>query len=490
MHVADVARVTDGAGEPGDYVMHYPRGGHAFPAVTLSVAKRKGTNAIALTRAVERKVETTRGYLLPRDLNVSVTRDYGETAAQKSNELLWHMFLAIVSVSALIWLVLGRRESAVVHTAIPVTLALTPVCVLSLCATRRRHREDASVRQQERTAGDRPHAGGHTPRDHRRRRRRAHRSRAARRRGRERPSYAGTSSPYTFNGLVRHYFLRQRPNLADLQIVLVGKEERSDQSHAIAKRLRTRLDSVASGLDAHIQVVEVPPGPAVLQTLVAEVYGPDAGRRLERARTVLSTFEHTPGVVDADIVILEAVVDAEGVVKEVRVLRSANPLLDLEALAAVRQWRYSPVVLNGTAGIGAKRPCDLDVARVAKGHKLLGRQAAKRDIGEPWLRDGAHDNLTPRIFGQHAPAERRHFGDQPLGMPDAGLRTQRQLTRSKDGANHRGLLEIYFRCRGKRDLRRCLDAHVVSLRHVVGGHDAIQQRIGFVAARRLGVAVS
>ena len=78
-----------------------------------------------LTRAVERKVETTRGYLLPRDLNVSVTRNYGETAAQKSNELLWHMFLAVVSVSALIWLVLGRRESAVVLTAIPVTLALT-----------------------------------------------------------------------------------------------------------------------------------------------------------------------------------------------------------------------------------------------------------------------------------------------------------------------------------------------------------------------------
>src|SRR6185295_7820595 len=92
---------------------------------TLSIAKRQGKNAIELTRAVDRKVETLRGYLLARDLNVSVTRNYAETAAQKSNELLWHMFLAIVSVSALIWLVLGWRESAVVLTAIPVTLALT-----------------------------------------------------------------------------------------------------------------------------------------------------------------------------------------------------------------------------------------------------------------------------------------------------------------------------------------------------------------------------
>ena len=125
VHLADVATVTDGGGEPDDYVMHYPRPGQAFPAVTLSIAKRKGTNAITLTRAVERKIDTTRGYLLPRDLNVSITRNYGETAAQKSNELLWHMLLAIVSVSALIWLVLGRRESAVVLTAIPVTLALT-----------------------------------------------------------------------------------------------------------------------------------------------------------------------------------------------------------------------------------------------------------------------------------------------------------------------------------------------------------------------------
>ncbi|HYT76816.1 MAG TPA: efflux RND transporter permease subunit, partial [Vicinamibacterales bacterium] len=125
VRVGDVAAVTDGGGEPDEYVMHYPGRGQAFPAVTLSIAKRKGTNAIELTRAVQAKVESLRGYLLPRDLSVSVTRNYGQTAEQKSNELLWHMFLAVLSVSVLIWLVLGRRESAVVLTAIPVTLALT-----------------------------------------------------------------------------------------------------------------------------------------------------------------------------------------------------------------------------------------------------------------------------------------------------------------------------------------------------------------------------
>ena len=462
VHLSDVATFTDGGGEPDDYVMHYPRSGQAFPAVTLSIAKRKGTNAIALTRAVERKVETTRGYLLPRDLNVSVTRDYGETASQKSNELLWHMFLAIVSVSVLIWLILGRRESAVVLTAIPVTLALTlfvfhlygytlnritlfalifaigilvddAIVVVENIVRHARMTNDgqsfeaiavravdevgnptilatlaviaailpmafvgglmgpymrpipvgasaamvfslvvafvvtpwAAVRLLRRSPGHQEE-----PEDRLTARyRRVMRPLIGRRSIRlaffglvalllagavvlvplgivtvkmlpfdnkselqvivhmpeDTPlettagaaavlaeaalhddavtgiqSYAGTSSPYTFNGLVRHYFLRRQPNLADLQVGLVGKDERQDQSHAIAKRIRDRLEPIASRLGARIQVVEVPPGPPVLQTLVAEVYGPDAGRRLEVARTVLSTFESTPGVVDVD----------------------------------------------------------------------------------------------------------------------------------------------------------------------------------------------
>jgi len=113
-------------------------------------------------------------------------------------------------------------------------------------------------------------------------------------------SYAGASSPYTFNGLVRHYFLRRQANLADLQVALAPKDERHEQSHAIAGRLRTRLGPLATRLGATIQVVEVPPGPPVLQTLVAEIYGPDADRRLALASQIRSTFEHTNGVVDVD----------------------------------------------------------------------------------------------------------------------------------------------------------------------------------------------
>jgi multidrug efflux pump subunit AcrB len=462
VRLSDVARVTEDGGEPDSYVTEYPRAGAAFPAVTLSIAKRKGTNAIALTRAVERKLDTVRGYLLPSDVQVSVTRNYGETAAQKSNELLWHMFLAVVSVSALIWFALGHRESAVVLIAIPVTLALTlfvfylygytlnRITLFALIfsigilvddaivvvenivrharlARGERALEAVAVRAVDEVGNPtilatltvvaailpmafvgglmgpymRPIPVGAsaamlfslvvafvvTPwaavrllgRSHALVEEREDRLTAFYRRvmGRlitSRPtrvlflasvavlllgaallvpiglvtvkmlpfdnkselqvivhlpedtplettagvasalanealhdqavasvqSYTGTAAPYTFNGLVRHYFLRRDANLADLQVNLLAKDARSEQSHAIAKRLRTRLDPIAARLGARIQVVEVPPGPPVLQTIVAEVYGPETGRRLELARRVRSTFEQTPGIVDVD----------------------------------------------------------------------------------------------------------------------------------------------------------------------------------------------
>ena len=113
-------------------------------------------------------------------------------------------------------------------------------------------------------------------------------------------TYVGTSSPYNFNGLVRHYFLRRGPHQADLQVNLLPKEDRSEQSHDIAKRVREALAPIAQKAGARIKVAEVPPGPPVLQTLVAEVYGPDPQRRLELARQVQDIFEQTPGVVDVD----------------------------------------------------------------------------------------------------------------------------------------------------------------------------------------------
>ena len=460
--LSDVATVSDGGGDPTDYVRQYAKSGEARPAVTLSIAKRKGANAIQLTRAVLAKVDTARGYILPSDLEVAVTRDYGATAEQKSNELLWHMFLAVLSVSMLIWLVLGRRESLVVLTAIPVTLALTLfvfylygytlnritlfalifsigilvddaiVVVENIVRHMRERGHDADVAAVAIRAVDevgnptilatlavvaailpmafvgglmgpymrpipvgataamlfslvvafvvtpwsalrllwRAHGDASEPEDritalYRRVMRRLITQPASRyaflailaallvlalltvptglvtvkmlpfdnkselqvvvHMPEGTPlettaavadalaatalrddavmsvqSYSGTSSPYTFNGLVRHYFLRRDPNLADLQLMLTPKEKRREQSHDIAKRIRDQLTPVARALNAAVQLVEVPPGPPVLQTIVAEVYGPDEARRLELARTVRSTFEKTSGVVDVD----------------------------------------------------------------------------------------------------------------------------------------------------------------------------------------------
>jgi multidrug efflux pump subunit AcrB len=460
VHVSDVATVSDGGGEPSTYVMQHPRRGKAYPAVTVSIAKRKGTNATTLTQTVERKIESIRGYLLPRDLQVSVTRDYGNTAARKSNELLWHMLLAVISVSALIWLVLGLRESAVVLTAIPVTLALTlfvfylygytlnritlfalifsigilvddAIVVVENIVRHARiggaSLEDAAVRAVDevgnptilatlaviaailpmafvgglmgpymrpipvgasaamlfsllvafivtpwtavrllgRVPGDAHQAEDRLTATYRRVMRRLITVPSARwqffgvvallliaaialvptglvtvkmlpfdnkselqvivHMPEQTPlettagvaatladaaladadvasvqTYAGTSSPYTFNGLVRHYFLRQDANAADLQVMLVDQDDRRDQSHDIAKRLRAALRPVAMRLNATIQVVEVPPGPPVLQTIVAEIYGPDGHRRLQLARQVRGVFEKTRGVVDVD----------------------------------------------------------------------------------------------------------------------------------------------------------------------------------------------
>ena len=462
VRLGDVASVEDGAGEPETYVAFHPAADRAFPAVTLAIAKRQGTNAIDLTRRIEHKLDTVRGSLLPGDLQITVTRDYGETAAHKSNELLWHMLLAVVSVSILIWLALGRRESAVVLVAIPVTLALTlfvfylygytlnRITLFALIFSIGILVDDAivvveNIVRHARLAIDRaqldavalravdevgnptilatltvvaailpmafvgglmgpymrpipvgasaamlfslavafivtpwaavrllarPHAHVDDREDRLTtlyRRVMAQLIEAPRARWtflgavavlllasaalvplglvtvkmlpfdnkselqvvvrmpEQTPlestarvaaalaaqaladpqvvsaqSYAGAAAPYTFNGLVRHYFLRQAPSQADLQIQLTPKADRWEQSHAIAKRLRQSLLPVASALGATIQVVELPPGPPVLQTLVAEVYGPDTSQRIALADRVRATFSATPGVVDVD----------------------------------------------------------------------------------------------------------------------------------------------------------------------------------------------
>jgi multidrug efflux pump subunit AcrB len=463
IRLSDVATVRDGDAEPVDYVTFQGKDGRSYPAVTLAISKRKGTNAIEITRRVGATLDALRGTLLPADLEVTVTRNYGETAEHKSNELLWHMLLAVLSVSVLIWLALGRREAAVVLTAIPVTLALTlfmfylygytlnRITLFALIFSIGILVDDAIVvvenivRHARLVTGEpsgltalavravdevgnptilatltvvaailpmafvgglmgpymrpipigatsamifslvvafivtpwaavrlmrSPTTHGHESEDRltalyrrimgpllRQPRLRAaflgsvallllgsvalvplglvtvkmlpfdnksefqvvinlpegtpleQTARVAADMARETladpavvnvQSYVGTASPFNFNGLVRHYFMRRLPHQADLQVNLVPKEDRSEQSHAIAKRVRIALAPLAKRFGARVQVAEVPPGPPVLQTLVAEIYGPDTDRRLAVAREVKRVFESTPGVVDVD----------------------------------------------------------------------------------------------------------------------------------------------------------------------------------------------
>ncbi|MCX6894464.1 MAG: efflux RND transporter permease subunit, partial [Verrucomicrobia bacterium] len=112
--------------------------------------------------------------------------------------------------------------------------------------------------------------------------------------------YAGVASPFNFNGLVRHYFMRRGANIADIQVNLVPKHDRAAQSHDIAKRVRPRVAEIAAKFGARVAVAEVPPGPPVLQTLVAEVYGPNEEARHALARKTIEIFKNTPGVVDTD----------------------------------------------------------------------------------------------------------------------------------------------------------------------------------------------
>jgi multidrug efflux pump subunit AcrB len=113
-------------------------------------------------------------------------------------------------------------------------------------------------------------------------------------------AYAGTAAPINFNGLVRQYYLRAGGEVGDLQVNLVDKAHRSEQSHAIATRLRPGLQQIGRRHGANVKVVEVPPGPPVLAPIVAEVYGPDAEGRRQVAQKVRAVFDSTPGIVDVD----------------------------------------------------------------------------------------------------------------------------------------------------------------------------------------------
>lgn len=509
VYLREVAEIVDGGEEPSQYVFFghgaaalakarheppaktptssVPAPGGDEPAVTLSLAKRPGANAIAVADAVLRKVDTLKGNLIPADVEVSITRHYGETAAEKSDELLLHMGIAVFSVALLIWLTLGWRESGIVAVAIPATLALTllvfylygftlnritlfalifsigilvddaivvvenivrhfhlphnkgrnwsriaveavgevgnptilatfaviaavlpmafvgglmgpymrPIPIGASAAMfwslliafvvtpwasirmlgwfRRTDRTRQTSRTDEAEPSDstpQPHHASEHPEDfftklYRRvmgpllhhtgwrwafllgitalllgsmatvglgwvkvkmlpfdnksefqvilnmpegssleKTAAVAREMAAVIRTEPEVTdyqiYAGVASPYNFNGLVRHYFMRRGANVADLQINLVPKHARTAQSHDIAKRVRPAVAAIAARHNARVAIAEVPPGPPVLQTLVAEIYGPDDASRLKLAEAVRDLFKATPGVVDVD----------------------------------------------------------------------------------------------------------------------------------------------------------------------------------------------
>ncbi len=494
VYLRDVAEVRDGPEEPTNYVLFgfgagakarevapglspasaALKGGATIdstspmgesPAVTLTVSKRKGKNAVDVAEHAIEKVESLKGAVIPSGVEVTVTRNYGETAQEKSNELLKHLLLATLSVTVLIALALGWRSSIVVLAAVPVTLALTlfiyyingytlnRVTLFALIfsigilvddaivvvenITRHFHLPEnngrpladvaveavdevgnpttlatwtviaailpmafvgglmgpymrpipvgaslamlfslfiafvispwAALRMLANAKASHGEEGTEnwTTRLYRRlmmpllvnTRKRVmflvgvvllllsvftlpllkivrvkmlpfdnksefqviidmpegttleQTTRVARevaRRVAQEPEvvnyqiYAGTASPYNFNGLVRHYFLRQAANQADIQVNLLPKDQRSAQSHEISKRVRDAIDPIGDQYGAKLKVAEIPPGPPVYQTLVAEVYGPEYSQQIDIARQIRDQFKKTPGVVDVD----------------------------------------------------------------------------------------------------------------------------------------------------------------------------------------------
>ena len=469
VYLEDVATIIDGPEEPNNYVLFGAPGLPApEPAVTLSIAKRPGANAVSVVEEVLAKIETLRPTLIPEDITVTVTRDYGETAADKSNELLLHMGIAVFGVAILILFFLGWRESMVVMLAIPSTLALTLLIFylygytlnritlfalifsigilvddaivvvenivrhLHLPANKEKSRVSVAIEAVSEVGNPtilatwaviaailpmafvgglmgpymRPipvgssaamvfslliaftvtpwaaarllRKNGHGTSSHEESMpddwftriyhlvmdpllshpawrmlffftitalligaasmvylgmvkvkmlpfdnksefqiilnmpegsTLEHTSRVALEMAeivQEDPAvvnyqiYAGTASPYNFNGLVRHYFLRKGPTMADIQVNLLPKNSRNLQSHDIARRIRPGVAVIAEKYGATVAVAEVPPGPPVLQTLVAEIYGPNDEARVQLANAVKDIFHSSEGVVDVD----------------------------------------------------------------------------------------------------------------------------------------------------------------------------------------------
>ncbi|MBU0554405.1 MAG: efflux RND transporter permease subunit [Alphaproteobacteria bacterium] len=480
VYLRDVATVTQGPREDQARAWRWTKGeGGAWtsaPAVSIAIAKRAGANAVVVSDAVLERVESLKGSLIPDSVDVAVTRNYGETANEKANELLFHLALATVSIVALIGFAIGWREAAVTAVVIPTTILLTMfasnlmgytinrVSLFALIFSIGILVDDAIVMIENiarhwamddvGTGGGRSRtqaaieavaevgnptvvatltvvaallpmlfvsglmgpymapipvnasaamifsffvaviiapwlmirfarkalagghgAGGHDAGHHEGGGRlgalyaRVARPVIASRKSawrfliavgiatlvacsmfyfkavtvkllpfdnkselqvvvdmpegtalentsrvlesvaatvRQLPeasameAYVGTSAPFNFSGLVRHYFLRAQPEQGDVMVTLLPKGERSRSSHEIALDLRERLKALGLPASASVKVVETPPGPPVLATLLAEVYGPDAQTRQKTAAELEKIFRSVPFIVDVD----------------------------------------------------------------------------------------------------------------------------------------------------------------------------------------------
>lgn len=475
VYLKQVAEILDGPEMPVQYVSFGYGGGSEqlaefpseYPAVTISIAKRKGADAMKIADVILDKVDHLRADLIPDDVRVEVTRNYGETASQKVSELLLHLFGAIIAVTFVVMLAMGWRGGLVVFLSVPITFALTllsyylldytlnritlfalvfvtgivvddsiiiaenmhrhfkmrrlpfkqaaiyainevgnptilatltviasvlPMAFVSglmgpymspmpigasiamilslfvaltvtpylgLIFLREKEKRGApkkEVKQLEDFRTYKLYSKVQTPLLNNRKKRwlflgfitallvgsvamfftktvavkmlpfdnknemqvvidmpegttLERTAVVAKEIGQflatqplvvNYQNYVGTSAPITFNGLVRHYDLRKGSNVADIQVNFLDKDLRSEQSHDIATLLRPDIQKIGEKYGANVKVVEVPPGPPVISTIVAEIYGPDYDKQIALADQVKDLLRNTDDVVDVD----------------------------------------------------------------------------------------------------------------------------------------------------------------------------------------------
>ena len=473
VYLKQIAKVEDGASSPSNYVSF----GYAnntekakkfkdeYPASTISISKVKGADAMKISEQILEKVEQLKKTIIPSDVHVEVTRNYGETASHKVSELLMHLGVAILAVTVLVMLAMGWRGGLVVFFSVPLTFALTLFSYYMLGYTLNRitlfalvfvvgivvddsiiiaenmhrhfHMKKLPFKQAAIFAINEvgnptilatftviaailpmafvsgmmgpymspmpigasiammlslfvaltitPYLGFHLLKvkdekehkeeqgletgwiykfykkieqpllDNSKRRwtmlgitvvllmisvmafftkwvavkmlpfdnknevqvvidmpegTTLERTNAVAKEVAQYlktvpemvnyQSYVGSSAPITFNGLVRHYDLRGGSNMADIQVNLLHKEDRSEQSHDVAKKIRPEIQKIGKKYGANIKIVEVPPGPPVLSTIVAEIYGPNYEDQLKVADQVQKILQNTDDVVDVD----------------------------------------------------------------------------------------------------------------------------------------------------------------------------------------------